>query len=102
MGKKYRGNHPHKTEGWKLVGEIIDNRFLVWLVYRRAQKHSAEWADYKTVAADLAENKANYWLSRNNQTGKNAFTKDFGLMKKTRPELADRLDALIKDLESLL
>lgn len=102
MGKNYRGNPPHETEGWKLVGELIDNRFLVWLVYRRPQKHSAVWADYKTVAAGLAENKANYWLSRNHKTGKSAFTKDFTLMKKTKPELAARLEALIKDLESLL
>lgn len=97
MGKKYLGRKPDQGEGWQQIDSFLDGDEVEWLFYKKPQEHSNEWFTYKIVANGEAENKANYWLVRNNQTKQIGFGKDFSIMRNNRPDLHSYFENLLSD-----
>jgi hypothetical protein len=95
MGKMYVGNPPSEEDGWDRVGMCKDDN-VEWLVFNRSQEHSIDWSTYKIVANGRAQNKANYWLVRNNKTGQIGFARDYVYMRENRPELHAQVESILK------
>lgn len=95
MGKMYRGNMPDEAEGWRKTGSFVDKDALEWIVFVRAQAHSPDWVFHKIVANGRAENKANYWLAKNTETGQIGYARDFVHMRTNRPELHKAVESII-------
>ena len=87
MGERsYRGNAPDPDLGWVMIRKIGIGDEL-WMIFRQAQAHSPDWANYKIVSTGLVKRKANYWLARNDATGQIGFSRDFAMMREHRPRL---------------
>lgn len=93
MAKSYAGRVPNHNEGWRLVGKVYEE--VDWLVFRKEQAHSQEWATYKVVADGKATNKANYWLVRNDLTKQIGFARDFVLLREHRPKVHEYVENVI-------
>lgn len=96
---KRKGNIPPESSGWKLISQIDRLYGADWGVFRRSQGHSTEWAYYKIVAIDGAEEKANYWMARNDSTGQLGYTRDMAIMRAKRPDLHSRVEAILTKQE---
>ena len=90
--KMYAGRTP--DEQWNQIGTATDHG-LEWRVYSKAQDHSNDWLTYKIVANGRASGKANYWLARNNKTGRIGFARDYYLLQTSRPELFAQVEGMI-------
>lgn len=96
MAKRYKGNPPDAEKGWEEIGAYVVDGDR-WAIYRRQQQHSEEWADYKIAADGVVEGKANYWLARNDATGQIGFSRDYAMMRETRPVLHAAVEYCIAD-----
>lgn len=95
--KQYAGNHPDLESGWIRWFEIQSNDGVSWSVYFKNQEHSDEWVTYKVCANGKASGKANFWFTKNTQTGQVGFGRDRELLKEHRPEIFERLESAIKE-----
>jgi hypothetical protein len=84
MRKMYCGNLPLD---WDEVGRWVDKDGVEWVMFKKQQAHSADWATFKVCASTKAPHKANYWFARNYKTGQTAYAKDLVVMKNSRPEM---------------
>lgn len=84
--KKYKGNQPESGEGYVRIGKVVFEG-MDWLIFRKGQEHSEDWATYKIVADGMVEKKANYWLVRNDKNGKIGFGRDYAIMRNERSGL---------------
>ena len=91
----HKGNIPDLGKGWHQAGCCVDGDKVSWIVFRREQAHSSEWVYYKIVADGKAKNKANYWLAKNEATGQIGFSRDFAVMRENRPELHNKVEAIM-------
>lgn len=96
MTKTYAGKIPDSNEGWEMVGRIEQDG--EWLVFKKRQAHSSDWATYKVVANGKAINKANYWLARNDSTGQIGFARDFVLLREHRPKVHKYVEQIVFNL----
>lgn len=96
MGKMYVGKMPETGDGWSYVGLCKDADSVEWMVFRKPQEHTPDWATYKIVANGRARNKANYWLVRNSRTGQIGFARDYVFMRDNRPELHEQVELIFK------
>ena len=92
----FKGNLPQADEGWMRIGGCKDSDKVEWIVFRRAQEHTPDWATYKVVANGRASAKANYWLVRNDKTGQIGFARDYVYMRDNRPALHAQVEAIFK------
>lgn len=98
MAKMYAGKIPEQELGWMQIGVCKDSDAVEWIVFRRAQDHTPDWATYKIVANGRANAKANYWLARNDKTGQIGFARDYVFMRNNRPELHAQVEAIFKGI----
>lgn len=99
MGKMYAGKVPSSDEAWKHIQTVLDPSDQTnWMVFSKAQEHTADWITYKIVAKGRAQNKANYWLVRNSTTGQIGFARDFAIMRETRPSLHAQVESILKQV----
>ena len=96
--KMYRGNQPSLDDGWRRVGECLDEDDVVWCVFARGQDHSPDWLTFKISANGRAHTKANYWLVKNISTGQIGFARDFAIMRSNRPTLHEQVESIINNL----
>ena len=89
---KYYGRIP-VTEGWSHVASIDTPTEGSWGVYARPR--DSGWTDYKVVFLGKTESKANYWLAKEQATGRLAAGKDLATMKRYRGELYDTVLELL-------
>jgi hypothetical protein len=94
----YRGNLPSADEGWRKVGECLDDDEVLWGVFARGQNHSSDWLTFKISADGRAHTKANYWLVKNINTGQLGFARDFAIMRTNRPSLHWQVESIINNL----
>lgn len=87
MSRMFTGNLPGADEGWGRIGTFTDSVGIEWLIFAKAQEHDPAWCTYKIVANGKAENKANYWLVRKDDTGQLGYAHDYAIMRKNRPDL---------------
>jgi hypothetical protein len=98
--RKYVGNPPDIGNGWEMIGRIEADGEK-WIMFRQAQDHSPNWANYKIVADGVVEKKANYWLARNDQTGQIGFSRDFAMMREYRPALHQIVEEQMRDISKM-
>jgi hypothetical protein len=94
-GKMYLGNPPNEAGGWLQIGSCEDADGVEWLLYGKNQDHNPEWWTYKVVADGRAKGKANYWFGHHVKTGRISYSRDAMLLETHRPELHEKIRALI-------
>lgn len=100
MGKMYAGKMPAMDEGWDRIGTCKDLDGVEWFVFSKPQEHTPDWYTHKIVANGRAENKANYWLVRNAETGQIGFARDYVYMRENRPALHAQVEIIFKDVRN--
>ena len=99
--KKYEGNIPDTSEGWRLALTIHDDRVGVdWLLFSRRSPLDPGWINYKLVADGKAPMKSNYWFSKRERTGHLGHAKDFANLRKNRPQVHKAVEAYLGRKES--
>lgn len=99
MEKSYLGKLPSPHEPWQQIAKITDPTDKTqWLMFRKPQAHTPDWATYKLVANGRAKHKANYWLVRNSKTGQIGFAKDMAIMQKNRPHLHSQVEEILEQV----
>lgn len=88
------GQVPPFERGWRSMGVCKDAQGLPWGVFVQDQEHSEAWKTLKVAALAAVSSKANYWVAFNVRTGQIGFARDYSLMRKNRPELHERVEAL--------
>ena len=84
----WEGNIP--GEGWMRVAEVcVEDE--EWVVFAHAQAHTDAWVTYKICAKGRVAHKANYWMTKNMQTGRFGKGADIKIMRDNRPELWDAI-----------
>jgi hypothetical protein len=68
----------------------------MWLVFKKDQDHSDEWATYKICANGKAKGKGNYWAVRKN-TGQIGYARDMAQMREYRPKLHAFVEKIMID-----
>jgi hypothetical protein len=84
--KKYSGNIPSEKEGWKFLEDYIDIDKVTWKMF---YKHSDDksYLNFKIVALEVANKKANYWISICLDSNEFCFKKDLEAMIEYRNDL---------------
>lgn len=88
-----KGNIPDLEMGWSQIwGGYRDPTGTEWRCYTKPQRNAPDWKTVKVVAVGAVPGRANYWLYRNEATGKTARLKsamgrDMRAMRDDRPGL---------------
>lgn len=89
MANTFRGNHPQVNQDWVVIAELKDPEHGRWILYKRAMSNAGGWTQHKLVAAQWANDKANYWFGRHDDGPIHG--QDLGKMVRHRRELYHRL-----------